>query len=338
MKIVECRGSSRQMGEQYGETAREEIEFAFELWQPWFKKHPIRPFFVRETEASLERFAPEVLTELRGIAAGSNTPSEFILFLNFVDTFGPEIDRCTPLLLRHSPDGSVVAKNNDAGIEEKFPFIIRRGVPEKGLPFIQVTYAGWISGLDMMNAEGLANTHGSVGSVFPRKGQRIDIRLRLYELMKTCRKLDELISGLQETQVPLTGKGFSIAAADRDGECAFLDAAVPVVMERSRNCEFSWSANLYETPGLENADARIPARKPFLRSRSRFIAEKPIPADLAELKGILSDHSAPNAPCHHGDPVSGDITVWSMYCLPEKGRVGVADGNPCTAAFRELEI
>ena len=336
MKIIECYGTPLEMGRQYGEAAREEIVYSRELWQPYFRNYPVRPFFLRETAAVLEKYAPDTALELQGIAEGAGVPLDFLFAVNHTDTFGPEVERCTPLLLRRSPEGIIVAKNNDAGIGEKFPFVIRKCRPDRGIPFIQVTYAGWISGLDMMNAEGLANTHGSVGSIFPRPRRRIDIRLRLYELMKSCRNIDELIYGLQDPEVPLTGKGFSIAAGDRRGECVFIDAAVPNIVVRDRNRQFSWSTNLYDAPGLENADQRPAELKPFCQARSRYISERKPPVDLAGIKALLSDHSVPFAPCRHGGQ-SRSVTVWSMYCLPEKGCVGVADGTPCNTPYRELE-
>lgn len=337
MKLIECRGSALEMGRQYGEAAREEIRLARELWKPFFTNYPIRPCFMREVERALEKYAPDAALELQGIAQGADVPLEFIFAVNHVDTFGQDIERCTPLMLRTSPQGIIVAKNNDAGTEEKFPFVIRRCFPDRGIPFIQVTYAGWISGLDMMNAEGLANTHGSVGSIFPRPRQRIDIRIRLYELMKRCTSVNELLYELQDPSVPLTGKGFSIAAGDRKDECLFIDAAVPNILPRDRNKLFSWSTNIYEAPGLENADKRPPDRKILCMARNRYLAEAAVPADLSGIIALMSDHSHSAAPCRHkGEGYS--FTAWSMYCLPHLGRVGVADGNPCRVPYEEVEI
>lgn len=42
-------------------------------------------------------------------------------------------------------------------------------------------------------------------------------------------------------------------------------------------------------------------------------------------------------PCRHGGK-SHFATIWSMYCLPEKGCLGIADGTPCNTAFMELEV
>ena len=57
MKFVECRGSAVEMGRQYGEAARSEIRYAEELWTPFFKKYPQRPYFMQEACAALERYA-----------------------------------------------------------------------------------------------------------------------------------------------------------------------------------------------------------------------------------------------------------------------------------------
>ncbi len=48
---------------------------------------------------------------------------------------------------------------------ENYPYVIRKCTPEKGIPSIQITFAGWLCGLDALNAAGLATTHGSVGSI-----------------------------------------------------------------------------------------------------------------------------------------------------------------------------
>lgn len=335
MKFIECEGTPLEMGKQYGEAARDEIVLSMELWKSWFSRYPVRKAFVAEAAAILEQYAPEVLEELRGMAAAAGVPEEFLLAVNSVDTFGNESERCTPLLLRYSSRGVIVAKNNDAPPEERFPFILRKGVPAHGLPFLQVTYAGWLSGLDMMNAEGLANTHGSVGSVFPKSGRRLDIRLRSYVLMRRCRSSEAFIGGLRE--VPLTGKGFSIALGDASADTAFIDAAVPEIAVRDRGREFDWSANLYRAPGLENADMRPPDRKRHCLARGEYLSRLKPPSGLADVEALLRDHSSPCAPCRHGGQ-SGAVTVWSMVCLPEKRLLRVASGSPCNTPYQEYTL
>lgn len=333
IRFIETCGTPRQMGEQYGEAMRREIHLAQELWSEWFRKHPVADDFVRNVRYVLNRYAPDVLEEFSGLSAGADTDENFLFAINFTDTFDDETERCTPMFLRSSPDGVIVAKNNDAPQGESFPFVIRRGKPDRGLPFLQITYAGWLSGLDMMNAEGLADTHASVGSVFSKKGLNMDIRLRMYQLMQFCRSAGELEQKLRE--VPLTGKGFAIAVGDARNDAFFLDAAVPELAVRARRENFAWATNLYMTPCLRHADTRPADRRDHCVKRYEYIRRQPVPQNLSQIRDLLSDHSSPYSPCRHGGETLS-VTTWSMIAWPRKRSVLYTDGNPCMNSCREI--
>jgi hypothetical protein len=328
MKYLECSGGPFAAGQQYGEQAREEIRACLDFFRPRGDRAAL-PAILQ----TLSGQAPEILEEFRGTAEGAGVPLEELILMNH----WPGGDECTPLFLKNSPDGVIVAKNNDASPDETQPFLIRKVTPKRGVPFLQLTYAGWLSGLDMMNAEGLANTHGSVGSCFRRPRGAPDIRLRMYQLMRQCRTADELAMGLQASR--LTGKGFSIAVGDRTGAALMLDAAVPLVCERERNAGFAWSTNLYEAPGLENADQRPPRKRHICVYRQgflRWMAETRPPRTLEDIKSLLSCHE-PWAPCRHGG-VHSSQTTWSMICLPQQGTMQIAHGPPCTHPYQEYQI
>lgn len=328
MKYLECSGGPFAAGCQYGEQAREEIRACLDYFRPHGDRKAL-PEILR----TLGCRAPEILEELRGIAEGAAASLEELILMNHL----PGGDECTPILLKHSPDGVIVAKNNDASPQEELPFVIREVTPNSGTPFLQLTYAGWLSGLDMMNAEGLANTHGSVGSCFQRPRGALDIRLRMYQLMRQCRTVDELTAGLQSSR--LTGKGFSIAVGDRSGTTVILDAAVPLVCERARNAGFAWSTNLYEAPGLETVDLRPPLKRHICLYRQgflRWIAETRPPQTLEDIKKLLASHE-PWAPCRHGGAHNSQ-TVWSMICLPQQGKILIAHGAPCIHSYQEYRI
>jgi hypothetical protein len=185
-----------------------------------------------------------------------------------------------------------------------------------------------------MNAEGLANTHGSVGSKFDKRGERVDIRLQAYALMQRCRTTDAFINGL--SQAPLTGKGFSIAVGDAEADTVMLDAAVPYVATRNRRDDFAYSTNLYLAPGLEEADMRRAAKRHVCVYRGgylRWVAETQPPKSLDDVKALLASHE-PWAPCRHDGP-HGSVTTWSMICLPQDRKILVADGNPCASEYVE---
>lgn len=334
MKVIECSGSPRTMGRQYGEGAREEILFEIEHLGRTFLRDSLISWYDR-AERMLAEYLPDLREELHGIAEGAGVDHRLLLAMNFVDTFDDRTERCTPLLLHDSPDGMIVAKNNDAGVNEKCKFVTLIRRPDHGIPTVTITYAGWLSGLDSMNAEGLANTHGSVGSKFERGGDRVDIRLAVMHAMQTSRTSAEFLETLRK--FPLTGKGFSIAVGDRTGYSFFLDAAVPKLVKRSENIPFAYSTNLYYAPEVEFADMRAPDYRPFCVERSRYIEKQEVPHDLAGIKRLLADHSCCYAPCRHGGDAHS-ITKWSLIALPEKGECYLADGLPCTAPYEKIRF
>ncbi len=338
-KEIFCRGTPRKCGREYGEQAREEIRREVEFSAPGFKELSGPDHFLRCAELSLQTYAPEILDELTGVAEGAGVDIPALLFLNVWNSFDDAEERCTPFLLRQSDRGPVAAKNNDGPERERFraPFILRKVEPDHGLPFLQVTYAGWLSGLDMMNSAGLVNTHGSVGSLFPRGGNRLDIRLRMYRLMRHCRTVPELLSGLEA--VPLTGKGFSIMAGDAEGQNAVIDAAVPEIIISGRDVDHAFSTNLYIAPELDGRDGRTPAGRIHNRGRRRFLQDffaGHTLRSVGELQALMRTHGE-FAPCRHV-PLCPSSTFWSMIALPAERKILLASGAPCETEYREYEV
>jgi isopenicillin-N N-acyltransferase-like protein len=76
--------------------------------------------------------------------------------------------------------------------------------------------------------------------------------------------------------------------------------------------------------------------------RMLTLIEERRPSTPDEVMEVLSDHaSAPQAICLHPDEREGDeaaTIVFSMVCDVEAGRMWVADGNPCTAPFEEIDL
>ena len=346
-QIIECSGSMREMGQQYGEAAKEFININVELFNKKYSAQDKNIFGAMAIDV-LSRKLPDVMEELRGISEGSGLPLNDIVLINQMPTFGESWldEQCTPVCITDSPDGGIVAKNNDGinffEIGMKYAYVIRKTKPNKGIPMLQLTYAGWLSGMDAMNAEGLANMHGSVGSRFDKSGPRVDVRLAIYQLMSTCRTTQEFSEGLMDYS--LTGKGFSIIACDKSGTATVVEAAVPLIHLRPQgksfltpaDKEFLFSTNMFMHPELRDADMRSPAMKEianyrfgYLRWREKYKK----PQNVDDIKGILSSHE-PWAPCRHGGP----DTEWSMIAIPKKGKVLIAKDSPCKVNYEEYQI
>ncbi len=337
LPFIECRGSAREMGQQYGEQASADILNNVEAFRIGSEDNDVAEFTDR-TRAVLKRFVPDILDELIGLAEGSGAPLSALLRLNQVNTFsGPAPSPgCTSMALSDSPDGPILGKNND-GVSDDRRFIVRRTVPDAGNSLIQVTYTGWLSGLDGMNSAGLVNGHNSVGSRFDKTGERLDIRLWVYHLMRSCGTVGEFLSSVDG--VPLTGKGFNIVVNDTAGDACVLEAAVPLVSSRGRGEPFVYATNHYASDSLKDADMRAPGQKPISVYRHgylRWVDEMTPPRTLGDIEGILCSHE-PWAPCRHGG-AHESTTLWSMIGIPAQRRLRVASGTPCTCEYADYEV
>ncbi len=105
MKIVECRGSDRRIGEMAGESLRMEIQ---EHVARFVKEEEKLAGRIRDFTHSTARYMPHILEQLKGIARGANTPEEKIFALNLpaqgkITSFFEQ--RCSNVLFKSGLDG-----------------------------------------------------------------------------------------------------------------------------------------------------------------------------------------------------------------------------------------
>ncbi|OGV53519.1 MAG: hypothetical protein A2017_15935 [Lentisphaerae bacterium GWF2_44_16] len=343
VKYVECHGKPYDMGVQYGKQAKREIDKMLkgEAYK-WINPRIVEDKkFVCNLKDKLSKLLPNVYEELKGIADGAEQKLDAIMLLNHYNNPVDKVERCTPVGLISKEDGVLISKNNDGapGEKVKYPFVIRKSVPDKayGLPMIQVTYAGWLSGLDAMNGAGLANTHGSVGSAFSRCASDIDIRLAGYHAMRYSENIEEFKNSLREFN--LSGKGFNILVGDAAGNTLVIEAAVPLLIERAHNQKFLYTTNHYISECIKNSDGRTPKGKEISTYRFGYLKwreESKPPENMKDLKALLSSHE-PWAPCRHAGPHVSE-TQWSMICSAKTKTVFLADNNPCKNKYMKFSI
>ncbi|MFA6291175.1 MAG: C45 family peptidase [Victivallales bacterium] len=343
IKYIECHGNPYEMGYQYGMQAKQEIAkmFKSDSYKWILSKSAKAKTYVRKLEDNIAKLLPELHEELKGIADGSGQDSYAIMLLNHYPLPDDTHGRCTPIGLVSRDEGVLISKNNDGnpGDKEKHPFVIRRSVPDKGfgLPMIQVTYAGWLSGLDAMNTAGLANVHASVGSVFPRNPCDIDIGLVAYHAMRRSENAKDFKAVLWS--FPLSGKGFNILIGDASGWASVIEAAVPLLLERDCNKKFLYATNHYTVECIRNSDGRTPKGKEISTYRLgylKWVEETNPPENMKDLKNLLSSHD-PWAPCGHGGPRIME-TLWSIIFNSNTKSVFLADNTPCTNKYARYDL
>lgn len=326
---IDGSGSPGEAGHTYGKEAREAIECNLDYFDLSGKREALSDY-AQQTIDYLRRAFPALLEELRGIAEGSGVAVKDIVMLNQRSPEGPGIG-CTPMAISQSSDGPILAKNNDGLPGERPAFVVRRVAVDERFPILQITYAGWISGLDAVNSAGLGLAHASVGSVFPKPNPGLDIRLRAYDLLGRCSTTKEFREQLRE--VPLSGKGFNLVVADRTGSTCVIEAPVPRLAQRNTGAPFVYATNHYNLSEFANADQRTEAGKTTSRQRYAFLEDLQQtgpPQSVQDIQRLLSSHGA--GPCRHGGEQSSH-TLWSMIAILHQNRLMVSEGPPCSTDY-----
>ena len=325
IKYIECKGTARIAGRIYGEAARDEIKANIEIFKA-----------VSKVQIKLKKYLsknlPEIYEEMIGISEGANVRLDQVISMNQWPT--KILDNCTAMSLSNS-QSILLGKNNDGAENSSYHYVLRKVIPSQGLELFQITYAGWLSGLDCMNSAGLANAHTSVGSKLHNSGLQLDIRLLIYQLMKTCSTLNEFIGSL--SSYALTGKGYNIVVADSKGNNAVIEAAVPALEIRDKNKEFIYSTNHFISEKLKDTDGRTVEGKNISNYRLGYLKWREHtshPQNMHDLKNILSSHE-PWAPCRHGS-IHKSMTEWSFVANLENLTFMFCGGAPCCNSYNEL--
>ncbi len=337
MKIIEARGTHRRIGETIGESLREEIRdhIARFVRKDVDRKKPIG-FFTETTG----RYMPEVLAQLKGMARGASLPEEDILALNLYETSLVDAwPACSNIVFGDGPDGPLWGKNNEGNFPPgpgRRPFCVLKLYPDDGIPAICFTFCGWLSGGDMLNAEGVACGHSSVGSKFSQSRRHVSVLPWFYAGMLKSRTARDFAVHL--TSLPLFGKGYTQVTVDRGGE--IFSAELPCPLAQIRRPEPGASlvccVNGYQLPWLRDVSNRTPEMLANSRGRKEFLetAGAAGARDIAHLKEILRHHGDFSI-CRHGGRDEA-YTEYSMIGVVRERKALVADGNPCGSEYQEI--
>ncbi len=338
MKIIECRGSRKQIGESAGEALREEIQLHIEKFLDknlFMDAENIKCF-----TASTERHLPHLMDEMKGLAGGANVSEDYIFALNLPGgqaVKDENLQECSNIVFSEGPDGPLWGKNNDGALPER-PVCALKIYPDKGIPLINLTFCGFLATGDMLNAEGVASGHSSVGSKFSQNPRNVSARLWMYDGMFKSRTTEDYARHL--TDAPLFGKGFSQVTIDKHGRMCSAEIACPIVQlrwpperEKAVNC-----VNCYQLPLLENLTNRKKDPLANALGRKRFFEKSALEGDrsLDHMKTILRHHGAYSI-CRHG---SKDLsnTTYSMIGIPAEGKVFFRTGFACGGGYDEISI
>jgi isopenicillin-N N-acyltransferase like protein len=250
-KVLHLKGTPREMGVQHGTLLKadivEEVRFLFDVKAKEFKpevfglKVPLdaRRLILSISELQKKHTPARYYEELRGIAEGSGVPYADVVAANFI----PELFHCSGFALAGSAtkDGTLYhGRILDYGCDWKLQdhAVLVVAEPEGAIPFVNVTYAGFIGSVTGMNAKKVSI--GEMGGAGQGHWDGVPMALLVRMALEEADDLDEAIAVFRDH--PRTCQYFYVIADGKLGKGVGMEA--------------SWNA--FQVIQMGESDPRLP--------------------------------------------------------------------------------
>ncbi len=317
-KVLHLKGSPRAMGRQHGVLLKEDIQaqvrYLFDVKAKDFKpellgiKVPLDAKRVILTIAQNQRkyVPPRFYEELEGIAEGSGVAVEEIIAANFI----PEMFHCSGFALSGSATkdgtlyhGRILDYGCDWKLQDHAVLVVAK--PEGMIPFVNVTYAGFVGSVTGMNAKKVSIGEMGGGGLGHWDGVPMAFLVRM--ALEEADNLDEATATFRDH--PRTCQYFYVVA---DGNS-----------RRAVGLEASWDA--FKVVRMGEAEPRLPHAVPdavLLSIGSRY-------EELARrVKAGLGTFDAESARHLMDRPVAMKSNLHSVLFETSTTRFWVANASP----------
>lgn len=239
--VLHLKGSPYERGQQHGKLLKEQIQqniSAF-LEGPKSALHSDRATRFKQQLPELIAHTPKTLMEeMQGIADGSGCAFEKVLLLNLF----PELFHCSAIVAADeaTKDGAlyhvrVLDYAVGKGLQKTAVLMVER--PDDGIPFLNVTYAGFVGSVTGMNAHKIAvgeiggQGYGSwdgipmaflMRQILERSSNLEDAKDILLSSPRTCEYFYIISDGNQNTSIGAYATKEQIKWIERGSLCAFL--------------------------------------------------------------------------------------------------------------------
>ena len=362
---ITVEGGPRERGRQYGEAARERVERSVEAYREVFAHYAGWDWArVREEAAGfrapIEAHGSKPMEEIRGIAEGAGVDELDVLAINVRtevmfsatarDADGGDVKRLPPecssfaALPARTGGRTLAGQNCDWLVHSSATTVVLEAHQDEGPDFVTVVEAGLLAKAGM-SSSGIALCTNALVTDADRGRPGVPYHVLLRSILDAETISDALVTILRAERsssanfllVDEDGVALDVEAAPGDFSRAFL-----VYPERG----LLLHTNHFLSPRFDGRDVSLWAMpdSPFRLARLReIVAEREEPLDVEALAGVLADHAThPLGVCCHPDPRLAEVeqaaTVASVIMEPAARRMWVADGNPCTAEWEELDL
>ncbi len=344
LRVVTVRGDGRQRGQAHGEALRDRIGDGIDRWLAALgQTHGMDPDdylieFLDQTSylPAMQRWAPTMLEELRGIAEGAAQPFRRVLAYNLMDEewyFGEERRQrqpagCTVVCLRLPGTGvPVIAQTMDIPSVHDGTQVVLHHVPDDGPETLVFTAAGML-GLMGVNAAGLGVVVNNL-AMLPHSDKGLPVACIMRGILARTTLADATAF---VTSVPhAVGQHYAIGSPE--GLASYEGAANGVVRD-----EQARERVLHTNHPLVNMAVVGDPEPAYVgsRTRERLACVQAAVDDIVDVAGIeraLADTTAPVSRA----PEGGFMTFGAMIAeLSVPPRARFAPGPPHLTPFVEV--
>lgn len=297
---------------------------------PTFDLGPEQYAFAQTCTAEYEKYFPEVLEEIRGIADGNGVPLETLQAMLFSMYCFEFTNHCTCFAYR-TDDETVLARNSDFLVSLEKLYMNCLYDLAGGYAFNGNTTA-FVQMEDGVNREGLA---AGLTFVYPHlRAPGLNAGMLLRYLLEKCKTTGEAVAALHRLPI---ASAQTLTLADRDGDIAIVECnpkEIEVIRPLALEA-FVVTANNF------NSEKMRPYRNPTIddwRSQERCRTAR---TALEQNKGCYSVPFAQDVLagkygfiCQY-DRKSNADTVWSVVYDLGRQKIWRVEGNPSRKAFKE---
>jgi isopenicillin-N N-acyltransferase-like protein len=295
-----------------------------------------------------EGYAPEIVDEMKGMAAGAKLDFQDIFFLNITYEISiPTVTGCTSFAAADeaTSSGEVIAGQNfDFLSMWEEVIVILKMKPTHGPNILAVAPAGSL-GLIGLNSAGISlnlNLLRNKDSLTPNGGVPSHIILRK---VLTSENIGEAISAIASAG-RRSAKNYLLAS--EQGDIADVEVTLDDVDIHFAQRGILTHANYFKTDRFKHTDlAPIYWADSYIRCQRLFQLMENHHGHLSVdvMKQFLEDHNNyPNSICRHPNPRNplpmGRImkTLVSFISCPKEQKAYVALGNPCENEYIEYQL
>ncbi len=302
----------------------------------------------------LEKFSPDLVEEMRGIAKGAEAPFEDVLLLNcfleLEDIRAPGLGgKALPDALWGCTTFNVTARasadqrayiGQTYDMEEYYQRFLRvlRIQPATGPRQLVITFAG-ILGLNGLNGAGVGAVINKVAATDARPGVIYPFVMRkALASERIGDALGAVIFSPRATGITyqLAGSGVAFCAETSASAYELLDVRGAIA---HTNHYVGQTMRRFETPGwLSHGGSMVRAQ--VANARLERDMGRITPESLMELTRDHTNH--PRCICAHGFPGEGAETafqtVFAVVMDPEAGHFDACPGNPCRNAYARFSL